>query len=55
VPDASLGESRLYELMRGGRFTLLDRTDDGRVVRAAEEGFSDRVDIVRTSTAATPD
>src|SRR5215211_9150217 len=54
VPDASLGEARLYELMRGGHFTLLDRTDDGRVARAEEEGWADRVDIVRTS-AAPPD
>jgi hypothetical protein len=38
VTDASLGELRLYELMRGGRFTLLDRSDDGRVARSAEEG-----------------
>src|SRR5215213_5868926 len=54
VPDASLGEARLYELMRGGHFTLLARTDDGRVARAEEEGWADRVDIVRTS-AAPPD
>jgi len=53
VPDASLGESRLYELMRGGRFVLVDRTD-GEVARAAE-GFSDRVDVVRVPAAATPD
>jgi 2-polyprenyl-6-methoxyphenol hydroxylase-like FAD-dependent oxidoreductase len=54
VPDASLGESRLYELMRGGRFVLLDRTDDGEVARTAE-GFSDRVDFVWTSTTAMAD
>jgi hypothetical protein len=51
VPDASLGEARLYELLRGGRFTLLDHTDDGRVAHAAEEGWADRVDIVRASAA----
>jgi len=53
VPDASLDEFRLYELMRGGRFILLDRTDDGRVARAAEEGWADSVDIVRASTVPT--
>ena len=55
VPDASLSESRLYELMRGGRFILLDRNDDGRVARTVKEGWADRVDIVRSSIAATPD
>jgi 2-polyprenyl-6-methoxyphenol hydroxylase-like FAD-dependent oxidoreductase len=54
VPDASLGESRLYELMRGGRFVLLDFTDDGEVARSAEN-FSDRVNVVRVPTSATPD
>jgi hypothetical protein len=53
VPDARLGETRLYELMRGGRFVLLDRTDDGEVARTAES-FSDRVDVVRVP-AAVPD
>jgi hypothetical protein len=55
VPDASLSESRLYELMRGGRFILLDRNDDGRIARAVKEGWADRIDIVRSSIAATPD
>jgi hypothetical protein len=54
VPDASLGESRLYELMCGGRFVLLDRTDDGEVARSAES-FSDRVDVVRVPTNAMAD
>jgi 2-polyprenyl-6-methoxyphenol hydroxylase-like FAD-dependent oxidoreductase len=54
VPDASLGESRLYEQMHSGRFVLLDRTDDGEVARAAE-GFSDRVDVVQVPAAAMPD
>jgi hypothetical protein len=55
VTDASLGELRLYELMRGDRFTLLDRSGDGRVARSAEEGWPDRVGIVRALTAATSD
>ena len=55
VPDASLSESRLYELMRSGRFILLDRNDDGRVARAVKEGWADRIDIVRSSITATPD
>jgi hypothetical protein len=54
VPDASLGESRLYELTRGGRFVLLDRTDDGEVARTAKS-FSDRVDVVQVQAAAMPD
>ena len=55
VPDASFGESRLYELMHDGRFILLDRTPDGRVARAAKERWTDRVDIVRASTTSTRD
>jgi hypothetical protein len=54
VTDASLGEF-LYELMRGGRFTLLDRSDNDRVARSAEEGWSGRAGIVRALTAATSD
>src|SRR5215207_3711624 len=44
VPDATVGESRLYELMRRGRFVLLDRTGTGEIARVVEEGCSDRVD-----------
>jgi 2-polyprenyl-6-methoxyphenol hydroxylase-like FAD-dependent oxidoreductase len=53
VPDATVGESRLYELMRHGRFVLLDRTGAGEIARVAEEGWSDRVDAVRVAAAAT--
>jgi len=44
----------MYELMRGGRFLLLDGTDDRGVAHAAEEDWTGRVDIVRVlvSTAA---
>jgi FAD binding domain len=52
VPDVTFGKSRMYELMRGGRFVLLDRT--GEVARAADEGWSDRVDVVQVPAATTP-
>jgi 2-polyprenyl-6-methoxyphenol hydroxylase-like FAD-dependent oxidoreductase len=49
VPDLAIGESRLYELMRDGRFVLLD--SDGEVTRAVREGWSDRVEVVRVEAA----
>ena len=53
VPDATVRESRLYELMRRGRFVLLDRTGTGEIARVVEEGCSDRVDAVRLAAVAT--
>jgi 2-polyprenyl-6-methoxyphenol hydroxylase-like FAD-dependent oxidoreductase len=54
IPDVAVGNSRLYELMRGGRFVLFDRTGDGELARTVEKGFSDRVDVVQVPAATTP-
>lgn len=53
APDVVVGESRLYEHMHPGRFTLLDRTDDGALARLAGERFLDHVVVVRAAAAAT--
>jgi 2-polyprenyl-6-methoxyphenol hydroxylase-like FAD-dependent oxidoreductase len=55
VPDILVGGARMYELMRGGRFLLLDGTDDRGVAHAAEEGWPGRVDIVRVLVSAAAD
>jgi 2-polyprenyl-6-methoxyphenol hydroxylase-like FAD-dependent oxidoreductase len=51
VPDLSLGDVRLYERLRHGKFTLLDRTSAGRYVDEVESGWSDRVVTVRAPHA----
>lgn len=47
MPDAALGERRLYELMRSGRGLLLDRTG-----ALSPAGWADRVDYVADDGAA---
>jgi rifampicin monooxygenase len=54
VPDLSLGDVRLYERLRHGKFTLLDRTSAGRYVDEVESGWSDRVVTVRAPHAVAP-
>jgi len=53
APDVVVGESRLYERLRAGRFVLLDRSGDDALARLADEGFADRVTVLRTPVAAT--
>jgi 2-polyprenyl-6-methoxyphenol hydroxylase-like FAD-dependent oxidoreductase len=54
APDLDLDGSRLYERLRHGRFTLADRTGDGRGERLATEGWADRVATVWVPPAAAP-
>ncbi|MGH4018945.1 MAG: FAD-dependent monooxygenase [Pseudonocardiaceae bacterium] len=49
MPDVELGGSRLYEQLRHGRFSLLDRTGDGTLAAAAAEGWPERVVPVRSN------
>jgi 2-polyprenyl-6-methoxyphenol hydroxylase-like FAD-dependent oxidoreductase len=54
APDLTLGDSRLYEHMRRGTFTLLDRTSEGRFADQAAGGWADRVETVRAPQTAAP-
>jgi 2-polyprenyl-6-methoxyphenol hydroxylase-like FAD-dependent oxidoreductase len=54
IPDIAVDGSRLYELMRDGRFVLLDRTANGDAAHAAEKGWSDRVNVLRVTAATAP-
>ncbi|WP_165977567.1 hypothetical protein [Nonomuraea diastatica] len=47
MPDLPIGGGRLYELMRTGRFVLLDAT----AAHAAATPGRDRVDVVRADRA----
>lgn len=51
APDADLADGRLYQLLRPGRFLLLDRTREGAAARATREGWADRVDTVHDPAA----
>src|SRR5215831_7044699 len=50
VPDFVCGEGRLYELMRDGRFTLVDGTGTGAAADRVK-AWSRRVRVVRCQTA----
>jgi 2-polyprenyl-6-methoxyphenol hydroxylase-like FAD-dependent oxidoreductase len=54
VPDLSLGDRRLYEGLRHGRFTVLDRTSTGRFADEAANGWADRAMTIRAPHAAAP-
>jgi FAD binding domain len=52
VPDLSLGDRRLYEGLRHGRFTVLDRTSAGRFADEAADDWADRAVTIRAPHAA---
>jgi hypothetical protein len=43
VPDAAIGNTRLFEAMRSGRFLLLDRTAGGHATRTAAADWQQRI------------
>jgi hypothetical protein len=54
APDVGLGGSRLYEQLRHGRFTLVDRTDNGPGERLTADGWSGRAVAVRVPPTGAP-
>jgi 2-polyprenyl-6-methoxyphenol hydroxylase-like FAD-dependent oxidoreductase len=54
APDLDLDGSRLYERLRHGRFTLVDRGDGGPSGVLMTEGWADRVATVRVPPGDAP-
>jgi hypothetical protein len=60
VPDARLrltggGSTRIYEIMRRGRFVLLDRTPERTFAKRARTRYSQRIDIVEVAAVERAD